>query len=197
MPYSPKGYTDKASVEDYLLIDIDPQFDEKVDEWISAAEKIIDQETNRDFTPGTEGTGSERLFDGDGTSILQIGEALAVNSVTLSPEGTPLDEDQYFLYPANATVKTSIRMRYLTFPVGLQNIVIDADWGIEQVPADIRHAATVLVAGIINAAWPEQGGTRIASMSVGRYSVSYTNESQKNDLNAIQDILDRNKRYVM
>lgn len=41
--YTPKGYCDKADIENFLLTDIDSSFDTQVDSWIAAAETWVDQ----------------------------------------------------------------------------------------------------------------------------------------------------------
>lgn len=196
MPITPKGYTDKAAVEAYMLITIDSSFDTQVDEWIAAAEEIIDGETNRDFAvfDEEEGEATDRLYDGDGSQTLYIGPATEVVSVKLDPDGDEIDADQFFVYPANTLPKTKIKLPYLTFPEGSQNIVVNAKYGASTMKGEIKFAATVLVAGIINFAW--NSGSNVRSMTMGRYSVTYKTDEQKEDLLKVQDILERNKRYT-
>jgi len=190
----PKGYTTKAAIEKYLLITIDVSFDAQVDEWISAAEEIIDQETGRDFAIFAQnGVATDRLYDGDGTGTLFIGPVTQVMTVKLSADGDAIDADQYFVYPANTLPKTSIVMPYLYFPEGNQNIVVNAKYGAVTVKADIKLAATILAAGIINFAWAD--GSSIQSLTMGRYSVTYKTPEQKQDLLSVQEIMDRNKFY--
>lgn len=187
-----KGYTTKAAIENYMQVDIDGSFDTQVDEWIEAAELIIDQETNRNFI-ADEGAASDKVFDGDGTDELVIPPTNDVDAVKLDPDGTALETDQYALYPANQTIKTKIKLRYQVFPEGLQNIVITANWGTQGVPKDIMFAATVIVAGILRHAWEDPN--EVQSMTIGRYTVSYKTRQQQDDLTSVQEILDRNKRY--
>lgn len=195
MPITPKGYTDKTAIENYLLISIDSSFDDQIDEWIAAAEEIIDQETNRDFSVFADaGVASDRVYDGDGSDTLYIGPAAEIYTVKLDPDGDALDEDQYLLYPANSVPKTKIVLPYLVFPEGRQNIVVNADYGAVAMKPDIKFAATVLVAGMINVAWND--GSKIQSLTMGRYSVTYKTPEQKQDLLHVQEIMDRNKRYT-
>lgn len=191
MAYTPKGYTTKTSIEDYMQIDIDDSFNDKINEWIVAAEEIIDQETNRDWTPGP--ATNVKIYDGDGTNTLLIDPISNVTGVSLYIGGDSLDTNQYYLYPANQLIKNKIKLRYLSFPEGMQNITITGSYGSGIIQAQIRHVATVIVAGMINYAWSDE--SEIQSMSVGRYSVTYKSTSQKDDFANIQDILDRNKRY--
>ena len=53
---------------------------------------------------------------------------------------------------------------------------------------------TVMVAGIINNAWQSEG--EIASMTIGRYSVTYKTKKQMDDFASIEQILAFNKRYT-
>lgn len=189
-----KGYTTKEAIENYLLIDIDASFDDQVDEWIETVEEYIDHETNKDFAPVAETPVFEdRTFDGDGTNTMDIDPCTEVEEVRFSETGDPIDADQYVLYPVRKDTTDKIKMKYLRFPIGDQNIYVSAKWGYAAVPKDIKFAATVLVAGIINNAWQSEG--EVASMTIGRYSVTYKTKSQVDDFNKIEEILAYNKRY--
>jgi hypothetical protein len=191
-----KGYTDEEAIENYMLIDIDSSFSNQINEWIEAAEKIVDQETGRDFTPIAEGAvAEERLFDGNGLDTLRLPPFKDVEAVKLyGATSTEIDADQYITYPAVGTQKDRVVLKYLKFPQGKQNIAITAVWGYVDVPKDIKLATTVIVAGIINEAW--ESSSEISSLSIGAYSVSYKTREQLNDFHKIQDIFDRNRRYT-
>lgn len=191
----PKGYTDIESIQNYLLIDIDAEFHDQINEWIMGVEEYIDHETNRDFTAADEEDVSEdRTFDGDRTNTLDIDPAILVDEVRFSEDGDPIDTDQYVLYPIRGGTVKKIKLKNLRFPLGDQNIYVKAKWGYEEVPMDIKLAATVLVSGIINNAWDSAG--EVASMSIGRYSVTYKTKAQVDDFNKIDDILAYNKKYT-
>lgn len=190
-----KGYTTKEAIENYLLIDIDDSFDEQIDEWIETVEEYIDHETNRDFAPvAEEAVLEDRTFDGDGTSSLIIDAATEIDEVRFSETGDPIDTDQYVLHPIRKDTTTKIVLKNYRFPRGVQNIYVKAKWGYAAVPKDVKFAATVLVSGIINNAWQSEG--EVASMSIGRYSVTYKTKQQVDDFNKIEDILAYNKRYT-
>ena len=191
-----KGYTSKEAVENYMLIDIDDSFDEQVNEWIETVEQYIDHETDRDFSVAEDesGEGEERKYDGDLTCELFIDPAMEITSIKLSPTSDALTEDKYFLYPANKTPKNKVVLNGLRFPRGHQNILIAGRFGYEEVPKDIKFAATVLVAGIINFAWQSEG--EVQSMTIGRYSVTYKSDKEVNDFARVQEILKQNKRYT-
>lgn len=192
--YMAKGYTDKEAIENYLQIDIDDSFDAQITEWIEAAENIVDQETNRDFTPQADpAVATERIFDGDGSDTLDINGASDITEVTLYADGEPIAATQYVTYPANATNKNKIQLRYLKFPEGIQNITVKAKFGLAKVPADIKLATTMLVGSVILEAWEEPN--QVQSMTVGRYTVSYKTVQQLDQVGSLQEIFDRNKRY--
>lgn len=190
-----KGYTTKQAIENYMLIDIDTSFDDQVNEWLEAVEAYIDHATDRDFSVAEDesGDGEEKVYDGDGSCEMRIDPAVEITSVKLSATGDPLDSSKYFLYPANKIPKTSIKLSGLRFPKGLQNIVIGGRFGYPAVPADIKFAATVLMAGIINFAWESEG--EVQSMTIGRYSVTFKDDKQVNDFARVNEILKQNKRY--
>jgi hypothetical protein len=191
-----KGYTTKEKIENYLLIDIDDSFDDQINEWIEVIEKYIDDFTGLDWGIASEESGyagEQRVFDGDGTKTISPGFFTEIMEIKLSPTGEALSEDDYYLYPANKTDKNKIKLAYLVFPVGDQNIYITANWGVSEIPLDISFAATVLVAGIINNSWQSEG--EIESMTIGRYQVSFKNQEQVNDFKQVQKILEMNKKF--
>ena len=190
-----KGYTTKAAIENYLLITIDDSFNGQIDEWIEAVEEHIDHETSRDFTPVEESAVfADRTFDGDGTMTLTIDPCTEIEEIRFSETGTPIDADAYVKHPIRKPTTTKIQLKHLAFPAGVQNIYVSAKWGYAAVPADIKIAATVMVAGIINNAWQSEG--EIASMTIGRYSVTYKTKKQMDDFASIEQILAFNKRYT-
>lgn len=172
-------YTDRQSVENYLLIDIDEGFWDQIDEWIAAVSQHIAKETGRNFNVGVETEPSEHVYDGSGIDSLVIEDCLAVTKLEIGE--TEVDSDEYFLYPANGTPKYQIALQHgRRFPNGRQNITITGRWGYSDVaPADIKFAATVLVAGIINTSNGDQGD--VQSETIGRYSVTYKTTKEVTD----------------
>lgn len=189
-----KGYTNKEAIENYMLIDIDDQFDDQVDEWIQGAEEYIDNVTNRDFAlVEEEAVAEDRTFDGDGTNTIDIDGCTEIEEIRFSEDGDPIDEDQYVLLPVRSDTITKIKLKYIRFPKGTQNIYVKAKWGYASIPKSIKFAATVIVAGIINNAW--QSESEIQSMTIGRYSVSYKNKKEVNDIEQVQESLGMYKKY--
>lgn len=64
----------------------------------------------------------------------------------------------------------------------------------DAIPEDIKYAATILVSGIINYSLNSDG--EVASMTVGRYSVSFKNDKQFNDKEQAIEILNSYKLFT-
>lgn len=186
MAIEKKGYTDKTAIQNYLLQTIASSFDTQLNEWIAGIEIVIDQITGRNFIADTEETA--RLYDGDDTSELLIDDAVEITLVeqgadsyggnfnTIASSGS----DRYFTDPNNHTAK-GLPIRKLTlsarlWPKGKQNNRVTAKWGYSaEVPADIKFAATVFVAGVLNQ--NRQGGDQVKSEKIGNYQVTYNTDS--------------------
>ena len=185
-----KNYTDQKSIEDYLLTDVDLSFADQIEDWIESQESYIDQETGRNFK--ADASASERLYDGDNDITLFIDDAVEVTGVKV--DGKSVD---FYKYPANSLPITKIVLKDGRFTKGRQNVAVTAKWGYsEDVPADIKFAATVLVAGIINDQSVRQEGN-VKSVSIGSYSVSYGDVKQWNDFENVKPSLAKYQRMTV
>ena len=190
-----KGYTNKNEIENYLLIDIDASFNAQVTRWIEDVEKYIDQQTGRNFI--ADAVATVKKYDGDNSRVLLIDDCVAVTEVKIDTQTPLIADDEYFLYPANDLPKTKIRLATGYFPSWpFQNVSVKAKWGFSvDVPADIRSAATILAAGIINYSLNAEG--EIKSMSIGRYTVTYKDEKQWQDFDRLKDVFQAYKKYFL
>ncbi len=191
-------YTTKSAIENYLLKDINSSFDEQIEEWISAISKFIDQYTNRTFAVDDESDAeaTARLFEGTGKQKLLIDDAVSVDTVEIGDRyGDSFEEtDDYILLPLNGTPKTAIALKDREWPVAVHRVT--ALWGYsEQVPADIKFAATVLTAGIINT--QAKTGTAKKRERIGNYEVEYADDKGIADYNRALSILDTYKKYTL
>ena len=187
-----KGYTTKNKIENYLLITIDNTFDSQVDEWIAQVESHIDKMTGRNFIADT--TETDRLYDGDGSNSLLIDDCVSVKKVSVN--GNEIVSPNYLLYPANTIPKKKILYPNNKIYAGNQNVTVNAKWGYSVAcPFDITLAATVIVAGIINYAWKDEG--EVQSMTVGRYQVTYKNEKQWQDFEKVDSILTYYQKQIV
>lgn len=189
--------TSKTNVERYLLTSIDNSFDTQINDWIAAVEKHIDKMTGRRLV--AEDTDSEYVFDGTGRKHMLIPDFYSITKVEIKSEKDDDEPEDYtdkiYFYPADKKPIYQLQMDYYYFPRNRQNIVITGRQGYFDdgaIDEDIVFAATVLVAGIVNASNVSQG--EIARETIGRYTVEYVTDQQKNDYKMALDIISRYKR---
>lgn len=196
---TPKGYTTKQEIQNYLMQTIDSSFNSQIDNWICAAEKYIEQFTSRVFIADL--SASARLFDGLNGEAILIDDCVAITKVEVGNDryGESFAEipasgaGRYIKLPNNNESQgVPIRKILLTAGVwseGIQNHRITAKWGYSvAVPDDIKWAATILASGIcIPGITGNIGG--IKSEKIGEYSVSYNTESQQVDYDKAVEIL--------
>lgn len=190
---TPKGYTNKGQIENYLLTTINAIFHDQLDDWIAMMETHINRITGRNFIADT--VVSEKTYDGNGESELLIDDAVEITSIKI--DGVALDSDEYYIYPANDKPKNILRRSSGgIWAKDDQNITVTAKWGYsETVPHDIVFATTVLVAGIINYSSKDSQG-QIQTKTVGRYSVTYKDKKQWQDFEQIDKIIRSYKKYT-
>lgn len=184
-------------IEDYLLIDIDPSFEPKVQQYINVVTAYIEKYTGRKFSVDESATA--RIYDGNGTNEIYIDDADEITKVEVSYGGYPAsftEVTEYYTYPANTKPITKIILPYEYFYQGNQNVKVTAKWGYgADVPEDLSFAAIVMVAGIIN--YQNSDDKDISSETIGRYSVTYkTNSPQEHDFSNAKAILKTYKRYA-
>lgn len=199
-----KGYTTKAKIENFLLVNIDASFDAQVTAWIEDIERLIDELTGRNFK--ADSTAGERLFNGDGSNELEIDDCVEITKVEVGQDeyGSSYDEissGDYIKLPANAIAKNqpikAIHLKSGYFTEGLQNHRITAKWGYSAaVPGDITMVATLIVAHIYKFG---RGGVKggVASERIGNYAVTYQDKTDKDQLDEAMMVLDKYKRYYL
>jgi hypothetical protein len=200
----PREYTTREEIENYTLTDIASGFSAQLSSWIQAVTLEIERYTDRIFIADAAATA--RVYDGEGIDKLLIDDCVQVTEVatgndsyggsfSVVPAG---GSSGYITLPANNTVLgrpiQKILSRGSYFIPGQQNQRITAKWGYSvTVPADIRFAATVMVAGIINA--QRKDNKEVASEKIGNYSVSYSTDKEKADYEQAKTILQSYRRY--
>lgn len=199
-----KGYTNKTEIENYTLTTIDATFNSQIDNWIEAMENYIDQMTGRNFIADAVSSETVRYYDGDNTGKLLIDDCIEVLEIEngdgniLTPDTSPLKADgDFLLYPANRLPITRIELRGGYFPAWpKRNVKVTARFGYsENVPADIKQVATVLVAGIMN--YGNNSDGEVKSMNIGSYSVTYKDEKQWQDFERVGEILANYKKMII
>jgi len=182
--------TDKLAIENYMLIDIDDSFDDQLDEWIEGVEQEMNMMTDRQLV--ADDTAGEYKYDGNGKKEMLIDDFVDIDSIEV--DGEDLTEDIY-QYPANKLPKYQLKIDDYIFTKGRQNIVITGKKGYAaeaNIPKDLKMAATILVAGIINFSNSHEG--EIHRESIGRYTVEYATDQQKIDYKTARATIERYRR---
>ena len=150
-----KGYTTKTEIQNYLLTAIDASFDSQVDSWISQVEQYIDQQTGKNFIAPSLAT--EKVYDGDGSNEIEIDDCVEITKLEIcDTEGNVIEDSlvksqDYFYLPENQIPIQALKLYGYRFQKGIQNIKVTGKWGFSTaVPNDIKFAATILAANIIN-----------------------------------------------
>lgn len=185
----PKGYTNKTSLENYMLTFIDETFDSQLDRWFEAAEEYIDNYTGRSFS--VDDTETSRFYNGRNSPELRIDDADEITMLKIDDEEVDLED--VTTYPYNKKPIKKLILQNGWFTKGIKNIEVEANWG-SSVPAQIEHVANVIVAGIIN--YAKKGSGAVQAKTIGRYSVTYNTEKQEGDFNSIDKILKQYKKYT-
>ena len=187
-----RKYTTIAKIEDYLLIDIDPAFEARVNTWIEEVSKYIEQVTGRIFIANA--VASVKKYDGNGRDEFFTDEMVSLAELRI--DGTIINPADYLLYPANELPKTRIKLKNAIFTKGEQNIEVSAKWGYSvDCPADISFVATIFVAGIINFAGKMEG--EVKSERLADYTVTYKDKTSWQDLDRAKEILQNYKKVII
>lgn len=189
--------TDQDSIENYMLIDIDSSFEDQIESWILGAQQYMNKVTDRYLVADT--TAQIYKYDGTGLETMIIDDFVDIDSVFDGEDD--ITEDVLF-YPANGTPKWRLESDDRIFTKGRQNITITGKRGfatqadIDTKYSDLKFAATVLVAGIINYGYSGSVGDKeVVSESIGQYSVTYEKGStQVEDFNNVKSTLRQYRR---
>lgn len=185
---SQSKYTDKASVENYILKDIDAAFDDQIANWILAMSRYIDRYCNRTIWREEEETFK---YDGDGSDLMIIKDCI---DPVVSIDGVVTE---VYKYPTTKEYTSRIVLDDgYKFTKGKQNVEVT---GLQcmslYLPEDIQFACTVLVGGIINNQEDQdKSGT---TERIGNYSVTYKTKDQLKDFETAKQILNSYKRIAI
>jgi hypothetical protein len=182
------NYTDKTAVEKYTNTTIAGGDDAQLTEWITAMSRFMDQYCG--ITLVGEAPAVTRVYDGTGEAELKIDSVYGITAVTVDGTAvTPLK------YPANSPRTYLLKLPDGTFTVGMQNVAVTGIFArLNALPADLKFACTVLVAGIVIHSKKQTDG--IKSEKVGEYQVVYKDEKERADYARAMQILDSYKKVV-
>lgn len=200
-----REYCTIAQVENYMSIDIEDSFTAQVKTWIQWMTEFIESETGRVFI--ADSANSEKIYEVNLQRSVSVAGGLVnptelvidefVNTSTgtmkLTIDDDELDDDEFLLYPATVEELPKNRLVLkddtgLEFTEDEQNIKVEAKWGYSiAAPGEIIFASIVLVAGMINQSWSSEG--EMSSVTLGRYTMSFKDKSQLQDLERVKEIL--------
>lgn len=186
---SGKMYTDVDAVGAYLGVTISEEDEEKVEEWIRAMSITIDNLANRVIQDDATQTFS---YDGDGSNLLIIKDCVDISAVVVGSRDVTAHIAKY---PANKGYTSRIALKDgYRFEKGLLNVSVTAIQAMhEEVPADIKLACTILVAGIYN----KSEGAVGKSEKIGDYSVTYAEGDQETDFANAKRIISSYRRIAL
>jgi len=181
-----KQYCTIEDIENYLLIEISPEFEEQVEKWISAVSKEMDILANRVLVAPVVGSGDEyesKYYDGNNDRYLSIDDCQSIQEVIIGEEfgdnPVTLEATDYVINPKTPPI-SQIILKTSYFPLGIQNITIKGSFGLmAEITDDLSLACAVLVAGIINS--QNNDNQTKKSESIGSYSVTYGDEKGFSD----------------
>lgn len=190
------AYTDKASVENYLLTSIDTSFNSQVTDWIAGISQYIDNYTSRTFV--ADSADSTRLFEGRSNQRLLIDDCVAISKVEhgdrYGDSFVEIASADYQVLPYNYLPITCVALKRRVWCVGIHRIT--GKWGYSVAcPADIKFVATVLTAGIINT--HVHTGTAKRQEAIGSYKVTYYDDHGITDYERVLSLLDGYRRISL
>ena len=196
------AYTDKNTISNYLNITIDSSMDSQITAWIAAIQAWIDKYTGTSFESSSD---TYRLYDGSGTDTLMTDDfqkdtltKIELLDLDGDVDETNDDTDEWWTYPENIGYRNKIVLNadnasFTVFTKGHQNIKVYATFSQSAtVPADIKHAATMLTAGIIQKSMSGEG---VKSERLGAYEITFKDIEDLPNFLDTKEILDQ-YRYI-
>lgn len=164
------AYTDKETVQKYLLTNIDDAFDAQLAEWIRAMSQYIDDQVGYPVFTDEETT---RLYDGNEQRCQLINPVHTITEITLDDEVIAPTQAPY-----NNPVKRELILAGRYFTQGIANLAVTGVHSLKaELPDVIKTACTILVAGIVNQSNNQTEGVK--SEKIGNYSVTYASDEEQ------------------
>lgn len=182
-------YTDLATVASYTGKTFTEQEEDTVREYIKAMSLYIDAYCNRDIYRTEPAT---YRYDGDGSELLRISDVCDITEVTVDDVAR-----SFTTYPQNKPYASRILIEDgYRFTKGRSNVTVTGIQAMSTtLPADVKQACTVLVAGILNA--KDVQGKVGTTERIGAYSVTYKDEAQQTDFATAKTSLSAYRRIAL
>jgi hypothetical protein len=196
-------YTTINDVKNYALVEIEQSFETQITDWIIQVSKIMDKMANRRLLAPAEFY--VRFYNGNNKADIRIDDCVEINRLRIGDQyGENFEEinsNQYVKYPQRSTSGLSdqephrrIFLKNDYFKGGIQNIEVRARWGaFTTLPADLKLACTILVAGIVIN--QSKGKQAQSSEKIGNYAVSYLTEQGMKDYKMALETINLYRNY--
>jgi len=149
----------------------------RVSELLPLTRGMVDSSAGRDFRWHADET---IVVDGNGTDRLLLSEAgvaLPVHVQAVRVDGVTVEAEAYHAYAETGLLRLKPQAMPPRFPTGVQNVVVDLDWGFEQTPTEIALAQAKLTAAELLAELSGEGGA-VRETRIGDYTVRYAEEGR-------------------
>ena len=172
-------YTDKGTVQRYLAVDIQTDYDNLITDWIAAVTKWINRYVGFSFEVADR---EDRFYDGSATRKQEVDRFFGSMTVEiLNPDGSTfvtLTEGQandYLAYPLNEVQKNHLVLVNSStignFPGRRSSVKVSAKFGQSAtVPEDVGLVATKLVAQAFNESLK---GGKVSGQEIGDLKINY------------------------
>lgn len=191
-------YTTVEAVENYTRETISEAMEAQVEAWIAAVSNMLDNMANRKLVADTIGSGEDefevKYFDAKGNGNVFIDDCQEIDEVETGDPQTDVYAafTDYYAYPKLAPFRRLVG----SFPAGLQSVKVSARWGFfNELPEDIKFAATVIVSGIyLN---HTSGNASVKSEKIGNYAVTYADDEGFNDFERAKGVVENYRLEIL
>lgn len=184
------AYTDKTTVQNYTLKNIDNSFDTQLNEWILAMSEYCDTLAGYPIYRDTPDT---HIYDGGGKCALMIDPVHTITEVlvdTVAPDAAALVK-----WPYNTDIKTQLVLRSGIFTDDFANVSVTGVHCLKKVlPDQVKWACTVFVSGLVAQSDNQTEG--VLQEVIGEYRVTYRTQEERADFIRAREIITNLRRIT-
>lgn len=163
--YDLSGYGDTAELA------------ERIEELLPQTAGMIETCAGRDFRLHA---GETVRLDGQGTDRVWVTQGPVKRPVQvrgLRVSGATVDAEAYHVYAETGLMRLKPGAGPAAFPVGVQNVEVELDWGFAEPPTEVALAQAKLTAAEVLAEVGGEGGA-VQETRIGDYAVRYAAEGR-------------------